>query len=346
MTSEASSNENELSAALDRLIRIPDCVLSFDKSLVELLPELLIEQYGLRPGEDHRNPDLSFIMRWFETKTGKAVSFGDLPGLLKEAGLDTPRYRPPLATDGLSEEFESWSTATATQSLKDALVLQKDLGQGTYRAMQKPYDPNARGGATLRSYLQSVTTPRPGPLERVLRLSFWEVKIKLWRLLGLVSANKPSLSVGPRWNTEVKFFREIVGLRQHIGLDLSSSDPELIKTGDMHNMPLASDTYNFIFVKNTADKSYEIRKFVGELVRVAAPNGIIVIDQICGHGAVSPIHRTDVQKARNLLKLFQAQVAVKPLVCTDIDVRPLSRDGSTNNARLAVQVLKNSTRCC
>lgn len=344
MTSELSIKNEEVGAALDRLISIPDCVLSFDKSLVELLPELLIEHYGIRPGEDGKNSDLSLLMQWAKAKTGKAVSVDDLPGLLKDAGLDTPRYRPLQATDGLSEEFENWSTATASQNLKGALVLQKNLGQGAHNAAQKPYDPNDRGGAELRSYLRSVTTPRPSPLERVLRLSYWEVKIKLWRLLGLVSGNAPSLSVGPRWTTEVKFFPEIVGLREHIGLDLSSSEPELIKTGDMHNMPLPSDTYGFIFVKNTADKSYEIRKFVRELVRVAAPNGIIVIDQICGHGAVSPIHRTDVQKAGNLLKLFQANGIVKPLVCIDVDVRPLSRDGSTNNARLAVQVLKSQTR--
>jgi len=341
LASNSLTDRAELGSALEGLIRPSECVLSFDKSLVENFAEILKEQYGIyADGDEKRNADLSRMVRWFENRIGRSVRLHELPKLLMEENLDGPRYRPLMATDVTAKEFDRWSTATAGENLDSALALQKDLGRGAHNKEKSPYDPNERGGASLRTYLRDVTTVRPSVFERLVGLSFWQVKVKLWRMLGLIPANCESLSVGPRWNTEVLFFREVVGFQRHIGLDLSSVDPELIKVGDMHKMPLPSDTYSFIFIKNTCDKSYDIRKFVDELIRVVAPNGIIAIDQICGHGAVSPLHRTDIQKAGNLMKLFAARAKIKTLVCKDINIRKISRDGSANNARLAIQVVK------
>ena len=158
----------------------------------------------------------------------------------------------------------------------------------------------------------------------------------------MVVGSRPSLSVGPRWVTEIQFFREVVGLKNHIGLDLFSDDPDLVIAGDMHRMPFPSEHFNLIFLKNIVDKSYRVRTLVEELIRVMEPGGIVIVDQICGYGACNPLTRTDIQHARNLLRLFEARARTHALVCQDVDVSGIgdAKEGSAKryNARLAIRV--------
>jgi hypothetical protein len=111
-------------------------------------------------------------------------------------------------------------------------------------------------------------------------------------------------------------------------------------------MPFPADHYQLIFLKNVVDKSYDIRRLADELLRVVRPEGIVIVDQICGYGACSPLTRTDIQHARNLLRIFAARAAVKALVCDDVDVSCIGDAAGTGarrfNARLAIQVMKES----
>lgn len=82
-----------------------------------------------------------------------------------------------------------------------------------------------------------MTTPPPSWIERVSEKHYWDLQIRKWRLQGKLDPAVLSLSVGGRWITEVLYFREIVGLRNHIGIDLHSDDEDLVVIGDMHDMP-------------------------------------------------------------------------------------------------------------
>jgi SAM-dependent methyltransferase len=327
--------------ALDTLINLSRCVLSYDRAPLHQILEILEEQYGIRSDADiEKNPNVRSIVQTFEARLGRKVQLTELERLLLESPSIGKKYRTTALIANLpSSEFDKWTDVTACVDRSKALALQKDLGMGAHNANKVRYDPH-QGSEALPGYLRGVTTPPPRVIERLLGLSYWQIKLKIWQLRGLISSERPSLSVGPRWVTEIEFFRKIVGLKHHVGLDLFSDNPELIKAGDMHDMPLPNDHFDFIFVKNTTDKSYDVRKLVSELIRVVSPRGIIVIDQICGHGAVSPLHRTDIQSAANLLNLYRARADIHPLVCYDIDVRPWSADGSTVNARLAMQIRK------
>jgi SAM-dependent methyltransferase len=336
---------------LRKLIRRPDCVLSYDRDLIDTLPDILREQYQISSDADiSKNADLEAIFGLIPKSpaTGNHGIAG-LPSFLRASGVPLDEF-VTSAPEGLAiqnpGDFDKWTTAASQKGDKheEILNLQKDLAMGQWNAQMSRYA--ARLQIPLKDYLASVTTPPPTWLERIFRKRFWEIKFALWKMTGKLDPEKPSLSIGPRWITEILYFREVVGLREHIGLDLFSDDAELVTAGDMHDIPFPDKKFGFVFLKNTADKSYNVRKLIDEIVRVTAPNAIVVIDQICGYGRNSPLSRTDIQSAHNLLKLFQARAGVRPLVCYDIDVSGLGdareNNEKRNNARLAVQILRHS----
>jgi hypothetical protein len=336
---------------LRRLIRRPDCVLSYDRDLIDTLPDILREQYQItRDADISKNADLEAIFGLLpENPASGNRGISGLPGMLRTSGVPLDEFVtrvPEGIVNQKPADFDKWTTTTNPKGdqLEEVLNLQKDLGMGQWNAQMKRYD--SRLEISPKHYLARVTTPPPTWLERILRKRFWQFKFALWKMNGKLDPGKPSLSIGPRWITEILFFREVVGLPGHIGLDLFSDDAELVTAGDMHDIPFPDKKFGFVFLKNTADKSYNIRKLVEELVRVTAPDGIIVIDQICAYGRNSPLSRTDIQSVHNLLKLFQARARVHPLVCYDVDVSGLGdareNNEKRNNARLALQVLRHS----
>jgi SAM-dependent methyltransferase len=343
MTPEGSQ---QLLYHLRRLIRRDDCVLSYDFDLVGTLPDILREQYAIGSESDvERNADLKAVYALLKAgNVDVAPTLSTLPILIRSTGvvLDEFIARAPEGITGQNAGmFEKWSTASANESVGEAIELQKDLGMGRYNTSMQRYGAE-RGNIDLKTYLRSVTTAPPSLMERIVGKHFWELKFARWLRAGKIKPERRSLSIGPRWLTEVEYFRQVVGLPRHIGLDLFSDDPEMVVAGDMHAMPFPDHHFNFIFLKNTADKSYRIRRLVEELLRVTEPGGLIVIDQICGYGRCSPLSRTDIQRAANLLRLFRARAQVTPLVCRDVDVSGLGDARENNetrrNARLAIQV--------
>ncbi len=333
---------------LRRLIRWDDCVLSFDFDLIDTLPHILREQYGITGDSDiGHNPDLVAIFELLRARNaGMPGSVRELPALLRKAGVPLNEFvmrAPEGLTGQQANKFDNWSTGSAQDNVSNVIAVQKDLGMGRHNASMQRYEAH-RTDTLLKDYLRSVTTAPPSIIERIFRKHFWELKFARWKRTGLLKPCRRSLSVGPRWLTEIAYFREVIGLRRHIGLDLFSDEPELVIAGDMHAMPFPDQHFSFVFIKNTADKSYDIRKLVEELLRVIEPRGLIVIDQVCGYGRCSPLSRTDIQRAANLLRLFQSRARVEPVVCCDVDISGLG-DASENNetrrnARLAVQVLE------
>lgn len=345
ITASAPTDLAEIEALLDRLISREACVLSYDHSLLDQLPDVLVELHGIRTADDApRSSDLLRLVSLLKVQHGWRLD--DLPGAVRAAGIDETRFRPRQPLERLqaqATQFEHWNESQASQNLDSVLQLQKDLGMGRHGDAKQRYPAEwQERQIPLRSYLRGVTTAPAGLGERLLRRSFWELRIRLWQLMGRLSPALPSLSVGPRWVTEIRFFREVLGLRGHIGLDLFSDDPELVTAGDMHAMPFPDNHFQLVFLKNVVDKSYDVRTLVTEVIRVLRPGGIVIVDQICGYGACSPLTRTDIQRANNLLRLFAARCVVKTLVCNDIDVSNLGDSAGTGqkryNARLAVRI--------
>jgi SAM-dependent methyltransferase len=279
---------------------------------------------------------------------GTAATVADVPRLLSEAGFNRAKYAtstPDERVSGVAKDFDHWSDQSVSDSLDAVVTLQKDLGMGAHNAQSRRYDATKEASG-LRGYLRSVTTPPPGIWERIARKSFWELKLIKWRKARIIDPVSPSLSVGPRWVSEIGFFRQVVGLQNHIGLDLFSDDPDLVITGDMHAMPFPQDHFQFAFLKNVVDKSYDIRRLVAELFRVLRPGGIVVVDQICGYGHTNPLTRTDIQSAVNLARIFRRYGVVESLVCDDVDISGIGDAAETGekryNARLALRLTRRA----
>jgi len=85
------------------------------------------------------------------------------------------------------------------------------------------------------------------------------------------------LSVGPRSENELLTLMEY-GFRSKniISVDLISYSPK-IKLGDIHNLPLDSDSYDIVICGWTLAYSENKRKAASELVRVVKSGGIIAV---------------------------------------------------------------------
>jgi hypothetical protein len=343
MTTQLDEIKNCLAVLLPR----GDCVLTYDQSLVDQLPDILRENFRITSAfEASRLTALDRLINLLLPNRRDELDMASLPKLLYAVGIDKADYapRPPASVLQENEEtFSHWAQTSANEDINAVLTLQKDLGMGQYNPTSERHTARwERGNSVLRHYLRGVTTVPPNLIERLMRSSYWELRIKWWKLRGWLDGESPSLSIGPRWVTEIEFFRQILGLRRHVGLDLFSNDQDLVKVGDMHQMPFPDQHFQLVFIKNTVDKSYDVRRLVAELLRVTRPGGIIVVDQICGYGNCSPLTRTDIQKSENLLRLFRVRSPVQVLVQMDIDLsKALSttiQDRSRNNARLAIRV--------
>ena len=342
-----NNNENyaALFACIDAIVVRRDCVLSYDRDLVALLPDILAENHSITNGVDAtRLPALARLFDLLDPEGRHGREIARLPALIAASGADVSKYvshSKAERTSTQAKEFDHWSEKSVADSVDAVISLQKDLGMGAHNVGSTRYDAHRKAGE-LRRYLRSVTTPPPTLVERLLRRSFWEIKLGKWLSGGLLQPEMPSLSIGPRWVTEIEFFRDIVGLRKHIGLDLFTDDAEMVVAGDMHKMPFGDDHFQFIFLKNVVDKSYEIRKLAQEVIRVTRPGGIVVVDQICGYGATTPLTRTDIQQARNLARIFGRFATVQELVCMDVDISGIGDSAGTNetryNARLALRL--------
>lgn len=342
-----NERQTEIKSCLDRLLPRAECVLSFDDSLIDQLPDILKELYGIQKIADVEEvPALKVLLSLLgQEMKGEAVLTA-LPKLIEAAGIDKSAYIPRPPADFLAENekmFSRWNINTVKEDHEAVLALQRDLGQGQYNPLSKGHMARwEEGTSELRHYLRGVTTVPPSLFQRLTGTSYWELRIRWWKLRKWLLPNVPSLSIGPRWVTEIDFFRKILGLKSHVGLDLFSNDESLVKVGDMHHMPFPDRYFQLVFIKNTVDKSYRVRQLVEELIRVTKPGGIVIIDQICGYGDCSPLTRTDIQKSENLLRLFRSRSPIKVLVQSDIDLLKakgaILRDRARNNARLAIRL--------
>jgi SAM-dependent methyltransferase len=124
---------------------------------------------------------------------------------------------------------------------------------------------------------------------------WWDDVLSDLRTDGTLHDKSDILCIGPRFDLEIKFFREKLGFERTMGFDLKSVNTELIIEGDMHCMPIENDSYDVIYQKNTFNKSYDIRLALDECVRVLRPGGILISDECMDYSyGTSEVARTSI----------------------------------------------------
>jgi len=170
MTSNLDAQVIKVMRVLDRLIRRQDCVLTYDESLVEQLPDILREQRGISTDADlARDLDVVALFGLLSQGPPAGWRLADLPAVVEKSGVPLERYAVvgALAQKTVGE-FAHWSEKRADQDLDTVLTLQTDLGMGQHRPELQRYAPQRQIGE-LRNYLRSVTTAPATLIERLLR---------------------------------------------------------------------------------------------------------------------------------------------------------------------------------
>jgi SAM-dependent methyltransferase len=166
----------------------------------------------------------------------------------------------------------------------------------------------------------------------------WSSLIVRLRTEGILSDEEPALTLGPRWVGEITYFREQLGLKGTVGLDLFSHDEDLVKVGDMHSMPFADSTFGLVYQRNTFDKSYDIRRCLGECVRVLRDGGVLISDDCYDYtDGVSEMSRTSIKHNRQLIRVIEPHVAQ---IIYDVETPSRAR-WIRRVGQLAVQVSKD-----
>lgn len=116
---------------LDQLIDRKACILSYDKSLVDQLPQILSEQHGIRKAtESLKSRALVSLFDILDPSRRTNYDPAQLPRLIGEQGVDTEPYSTDTTYDR-AVEWKNYSPATGDEDVHSVLTLQRDLGQGT-----------------------------------------------------------------------------------------------------------------------------------------------------------------------------------------------------------------------
>src|SRR6185295_3819331 len=124
---------------------------------------------------------------------------------------------------------------------------------------------------------------------------------------GKLSVDDEVLLVGPRHIDEVVFFRKTLGLRRAIGLDLFAYGRDEIVAGDMHQMHFEAKRFKLVFCAGTLSYSYNVRRVIEEMARVATrPGYVFLIDAGGRHSGPSALGRSDIPSVEAAIGLFHA----------------------------------------
>jgi SAM-dependent methyltransferase len=275
-------------AILDRLLDREEIIDRFDASYIDDLPLLLEEIHGIT--DANVSPDVREL--WSLTgRPDEELRIADLPSALLEAGVDPARHGPVQAPKSISRRFRYDRTRSFKPGLKTTAP--GDDAAQAVNQMQMEYSIQ-QGGAQEVAF-SDLARPETGDPWTPLMIDLRE--------RGVLDADEPVLTIGPRWIGEIHYFRDVIGLRGTIGLDLFTHDDDLIKVGDMHDMPFDDNTFGLVYQRNTFDKSYDIRAALRECVRVLRDGGVLISDDCYAYtDGVSEMSRTSIKHNRQLVR--------------------------------------------
>jgi len=150
----------------------------------------------------------------------------------------------------------------------------------------------------------------------------------------------PVICIGNRWVGEIRYFRENLGLKKTMGVDLFSTAPDLVVAADMHDMPFADNSIKMVFNRGLINKSYDVRLFVREMLRVLTPDGFLIVETPGPYEwGVTRLGRTDIKSVQNLLRLLRGKVR-RVIYADETKPKRYVHDG-TRLVRLFIQVDKS-----
>jgi len=266
----------KIEECLDRLLlNRTTRVDRFDADYLDDFDFIMKENYNIKNINDNTNEDFNTLKSLFPIENMNIKMYGE--ALKKLDGINVSKYCPKETSSEL-KDYYGYSKSEIWNSVSD--VKKDDANIDQLNQLQKEY--SLISGGTVR----------------VNEASFWdrdgltEHKNKLF--YEKCGNGKKVLCIGPRWYEEISFIKNKFGC-DAIGLDLFSDNEELVKVGDMHNMPFEDNTFDVVYQKNTFNKAYDIRKCLDECIRVLKPGGIIISDECLSYTiGVNEIARTSI----------------------------------------------------
>ena len=290
---------------LGRLLDPSELIDRFDATYLDDLPAILAEVHGVteeNAREHARWPELRSL---WELGPRPLDDFRvvDLTAVAIEAGADERRWTPLQVSEQQQKRW-GYNRARAFRDAAGVRLRRRTDDNGAVEAinqLQADFSHDVSGGDREFAFEELAREATGDP---------WTRLITDLRECGVLSADEPHLTIGPRWVGEIHYFREGLGLPQAIGLDLFTHDEELVRVGDMHDMPFADSTFGLVYQRNTFDKSYDIRQALRECVRVLRDGGVLITDDCYDYtNGVSPITRTNLKWNRQVLRVLGAEVA-------------------------------------
>jgi hypothetical protein len=303
----AAAVDGPADGILNRLIEPEEIIDRFDATYLDDLPHILREVHGVTEENVHRHrlwPELSALWQ-LGNRPLDGFRIADLPELLvEEAGVDARRYSPKEASQRVKRKYKYTTVASWARTVGLRIGSRSDGGddsqQELVNTLQREYSLQQDG--TVDVEFTDLGRPETGDPWSPLIIGLREDRV--------VSADEPVLTIGPRWAGEIHYFRQTLGLPKTIGLDLFSYDDELVKVGDMHEMPFADGTFALVYQRNTFDKSYDIRAALNECLRVLRDGGVLISDDCYAYtDGVSELSRTNIKHNRQLLRVLEPHVA-------------------------------------
>jgi SAM-dependent methyltransferase len=278
----------------------------FDASYLDDLGEILNELYGVTE-ENVRDHDLwpRLSSLWeLSDRPLDEFSLRELPRvLIDDVGVEPERHSPKRADRQVQRRFSYVKTRSWRKAVGKRLGNASSAGESEkaiVNAVQREF--SMLSGGKYEYEFEDLARPETGDP--------WTPLMIRLREQGIVSAEEPCLTIGPRWVGEIHYFRQVLGLKGTIGLDLFSRDDDLIKVGDMHHMPFEDNTFGLIYQRNTFDKSYDIRKALRECLRVLRDGGVLISDDCYDYtGGVSELSRTSIKRNDQLVRVLDGHVA-------------------------------------
>jgi SAM-dependent methyltransferase len=296
---EPDAPVNEAERLLDSLLDRDEIIDRFDANYIDDLPDLLRELHGVTD-ENLAGHELRPTLERLCEEAGRQsseISIAELRDAVRPL-VREGRYTPLENTPKEKRKYKMTTVASWADAAGARVRGRRD--REVVNTLQREYSIQ-QGGADEVEF-KHLARPETGDP--------WTPLIIDLRERRIVGADEPVLTIGPRWVGEIVYFREELGLRRTIGLDLFSHDEQLVRVGDMHAMPFDADTFGLVYQRNTFDKSYDIRRVLHECVRVLRDGGVLITDDCYEYTeGVSETARTNIKHNRQVLRVLGDHVA-------------------------------------
>lgn len=314
---------------LDYLIDPTECIDTYGRTYIDDL-ELILAENHLFDFQTQSFPDKE-AQQWFE-RICSTCNFGTIEEFIAyvrqhmdEIDLANLRPRSTFQTETL---FEHEPSFRELKQLGDSVERSNEFQRAISTESVKSIPHNELEADYYELYM---SFDRTNP---------WTYVIRREIARGNLDAEDLVLCIGNRWLGEIMYFRQNLGLKNAKGVDLISSDPELVVAADMHKLPFEDNSVKMIFNRGLINKSYDVRILVKEMMRVLRKDGYLIVETPGPYDyGVSRLGRTDIKSAKNLLRLLRGKV--RRVVYMDAMKPHQYLYDATKLIRICIQIDKN-----